>query len=136
MLKVLCGFFFFIIISPIFGQTLEEKMQQQSAQNKFNNQSNIATNDDEWEKMFNNLSHPLAITGGILTLGGAGLYVAGSEGKNNHNYQPKNGMQYAGIGVFVAGAVLFTIFSTERDEKTPKRKKNKAYNANDWEVSE
>ena len=134
MAKLLNTIIFLFIVSYSFGQTLEEKMQQQSVQNKFKEQSNLNTTDDAWDKTFNNLGHPLSIIGGVLTLGGAGLYVAGSEGKNNHNYQPNNGIQYAGIGVFVAGAVLFAIFSTERDFAPKRKKGKKKYDKSDWDA--
>jgi hypothetical protein len=99
--------------------------------------------DKKQHQAFNNISHPLSITGGILTLGGAALYVVGSEMNNDNsqpeihtnNYQPQNVTQYIGIGTFFAGAVLFTIFSTERNKNAPKRKKVKEkYNAYEWEV--
>lgn len=136
MSKTIIFIFLINIVSIAFGQTLEEKMQQQTLQNKFNEQSNTATNNDAWDKTFNNLNHPLSIVGGVLTLGGAGLYVAGSEGSNNHNYQPETTLQFIGIGTFVAGAVMFAIFSTER-EKGPKRKKGKRnYDASEWEAPE
>ena len=87
--------------------------------------------------LFKNLNHPLAITGGILILGGSATYIVGSEVQNNHNYQPRNTTQYVGIGAFVAGAVMFAIFSTERNENLPKRKKVKEkYNASEWEAPE
>lgn len=85
--------------------------------------------------MFNNINHPLAITGGILTVGGAVLYLFGAEKQNNGNYQPQTTPQYIGIAAFAAGAVLFAIFSTERSEAVPKRKKTKEYKSEDWEVT-
>ena len=137
MLKISFSLAFLLLTILSYGQrSLEDKMQQQSAQNKFNEQSNTATTDDEWDKTFNGLNHPLAIIGGILTIGGAGTYIAGSEGQNNHNYQPNNTTQYVGIGLFATGAILFTVFATEH-EKGPKRKKVKQkYNASDWEAPE
>ena len=84
--------------------------------------------------IFNNLSHPLAITGGFFVLGGAATYIVGSE-INNSKYSPKNTTQFIGIGVFAVGAVLFTVFSTERNENAPKRKKVKQkYKSNDWDI--
>lgn len=103
------------------------------------------TKQGEWDdKMFNNLNHPLAITGGALVLGGAATYIIasiindkpGPLGQTRNGYAPETPLHIVGIGVFVAGAVLFAIFSTERDVKAPKRKKNKNYNATDWEVPE
>lgn len=93
---------------------------------------------------FNNLSHPLSVTGGGLILTGAAFYIIGSESKERQpitdtfleNYSPSNAMQFIGIGTFVAGAVLFTIFSTDRSVKSPKREKDKKYNPADWEVFE
>lgn len=132
MYKIVISSILLFLSAQSFGQTLEDKMQQQSIHNKFNEQSHAATIDDEWNKTFSGLNHPLAITGGILTLGGARTYVAGSEGQNNHNYQPQTTLQYIGIGAFAAGAVLFAIFSTERDKNLPKRKKAKQkYNASE-----
>ncbi|PCI99436.1 MAG: hypothetical protein COB15_04435 [Flavobacteriales bacterium] len=103
--------------------------------------------DENGYGLFNTLGHPLSITGGLLTLGGAAVYVVGSEMNNNNdnnccqsggqpnNYQPQNTTQYIGIGAFVTGAVLFAIFSTERDQNAPKRKKKKQkYSASDWEA--
>lgn len=95
-------------------------------------------------KTFNNLNHPLSITGGVLTFVGAGLYVVGSETLNKKpitdrfldNYSPQTNLQYIGIGVFATGAVLFTIFSTDRSVKAPKRKKNEKYEVSDWEIVE
>jgi uncharacterized membrane protein len=84
--------------------------------------------------MFNNLNHPLAITGGLFVLGGAATYVVGSE-LDHSKYSPNNTTQFVGIGVFAVGAVLFTVFSTERDVNKPKRQKvKKKYNASDWEA--
>lgn len=98
--------------------------------------------DDKGYKVFNNIKHPLSITGGALTLSGAVLYIIGSErlGKQSlddsflESYSPQTPLQYIGIGVFATGAILFTIFSTERDVNVPKRKKKRSYNAADWEV--
>ena len=97
--------------------------------------------DDKEHKIFNNINHPLSIFGGALTLSGAALYIIGSErlGKQPidapyiESYSPQSPMQFIGIGAFLAGATLFVIFSTER-EKGPKRKKNKTYNASEWEA--
>tara|TARA_B100000809_G_C15052814_1_gene499546 strand:- start:156 stop:545 length:390 start_codon:yes stop_codon:yes gene_type:complete len=84
--------------------------------------------------LFQNLSHPLAITGGIIVLGGAATYIIGSE-TNNSNYQPVTTTQYVGISLFAAGAVLFTVFSAEWNESVVKRKKSKKkYDASDWET--
>ena len=84
--------------------------------------------------LFQNLSHPIAITGGLFVLGGAATYIIGSE-TNNSNYQPETTTQYVGIGLFAAGSVLFTVFSAERNENAPKRKKTKkSYDASDWEA--
>jgi hypothetical protein len=100
------------------------------------------TKQGEWDdKMFNNLNHPLSITGGAFILGGAATYITASLindkdaplGQTRNGYAPETTLHFVGIGVFVAGAVLFTIFSTEREVKTPKRKKNKTYNASEWE---
>jgi hypothetical protein len=96
------------------------------------------------DKMFNNITHLLAITGGAFILGGAGTYIVASIingkdapiGQASNGYSPETTLHFVGIGMFAAGAVLFTIFSTERDVKAPKRKKNKTYNATDWEVPE
>lgn len=137
MFKVfIISFFFCCICHKSYGQdqTFDNKIESQGIQDKFNNQSNTSTIDDEWDKTFKGLSHPLAITGGILTLGGVGLYVAGSEAQNNHNYQPQNKTQYLGIGAFATGAILFAIFSTERDENMPKRGKERKYNSSEWEI--
>lgn len=84
--------------------------------------------------MFNNINHPLAITGGGLVLGGAVTYIVGSYSNHGTDYSPSNNTQYIGMGVFAAGAVLFTIFSTERGPKQPTRKKQKSYNKSDWEI--
>jgi hypothetical protein len=97
------------------------------------------TNDDlkaNWETdIFNDVTHPLAITGGILAVGGEVVYIAGSlrEGGNN-GWAPTSNLHYIGIGAFFTGVVLFAIFSTER-EKGPKHKKVKQkYNTDDWEA--
>jgi len=66
--------------------------------------------------MFNNLKHPSAITGSLLVLGGATTNIVGSE-INNNNYQPTNTTKHVGIGMFTARAILFTVFSRERNEK-------------------
>jgi len=71
--------------------------------------------------LFQNLSHPLAITGCLFVLGGAATYVVGSE-LDHSKYSPDNTTQFVGIGLFAAGAVLFTVFSAERNENAPKRK--------------
>ena len=98
--------------------------------------------DDNWDRMFNNLGHPMAITGSALVLGGAGTYIAASImndkdaplGQSRNGYGPTTTLHFVGIGIFVAGAVLFAIFSTERNGKSAKRKKNKTYNAADWQI--
>lgn len=95
-------------------------------------------------KTFNNIDHPLSIIGGGLTIGGAITYVIASEinaGKqplenNIHYYSPQTRLQYVGIGVFVTGAILFTIFSTEREKGGKRKKVKQKYNASDWEVQE
>lgn len=84
--------------------------------------------------MFNTINHPLAITGGILTIGGAILYIAASSNETT-NYQPTTNAHYIGIAAFATGAVLFAIFSTERSEDVPKSKKTKEYKPEDWEVA-
>ena len=110
-----------------------------------NNQPTINKDISNKERQtFNNLSHPLSITGGGLILTGAAFYIIGSETKAKkpitdsflENYSPSNTMQFIGIGTFVAGAALFTIFSTDRSIKSPKREKEKKYNPNDWEIVE
>jgi hypothetical protein len=84
--------------------------------------------------LFQNLSHPLAITGCLFVLGGAATYIIGSE-INNSRYSPENTTQFIGVGLFAAGAVLFTVFSKERNEKGDRKKKGKkSYNASDWET--
>ncbi len=98
--------------------------------------------DDKGHKAFNNIDHPLSITGGGLTVLGEVLYVIASErlGKQPiddpflKSYSPQTSLHYIGIGVFATGAILFAIFSTERDVNVPKRKKKKSYNAADWEI--
>jgi len=70
------------------------------------------------------------------------LYIVGSESIAKkpitdpflENYSPQNTAQYIGIGVFVAGAVLFTIFSTDRKVNVSKRKTKKIYDASEWEI--
>ncbi len=126
MLKSLVIFFFILSSFCAFGQI--QPIPKAEETHKVN--TNLK-GDGEYS-MFKNLKHPLAITGGVFVLGGAATYVAGSQ---HNNYQPENTAQFIGIGVFVAGAVLFTIFSTERNKNTPKRKKiKKKYNASDWQA--
>ncbi|OFY90848.1 MAG: hypothetical protein A3K10_16270 [Bacteroidetes bacterium RIFCSPLOWO2_12_FULL_31_6] len=88
---------------------------------------------DDFE-MFNNIDHPLAITGDILTLGGSIIYIAASLNETT-NYQPTTNSHYIGIAAFATGVVLFAIFSTERSEAVPKSKKTKEYKPEDWEVA-
>ena len=84
--------------------------------------------------LFQNLSHSLAITGGLFVLGGAATYIVGSE-LDHSNYSPDNTTQFIGVGLFTAGAVLFTVFFKERNEKGHRKKKGKkSYNASDWET--
>lgn len=123
----------------VSSQTIPEdfKPHENSVQPKIN--KHITQREGQ---AFNNLSHPLSITGGGLILTGAAFYIIGSESKAKkpitdaflENYSPSNTMQYIGIGTFVAGAALFTIFSTDRSLKSPKRIKDKKYNPKDWEV--
>jgi hypothetical protein len=133
MNKILLGFTAILLSTFSIAQdnSFDNQIEQHGNNNQMANQTNTEIGGDEWNQTFNNLNHPLAITGGILTLAGAGTYIAGSK---NSNYQPRNNTQYVGIGLFAAGAALFVIFSTERDENTPKRKKKKNYNSGDWEV--
>jgi hypothetical protein len=128
----------FFLVFSVNGQTIPKDFKPQE-----NNQHSINKDISKRDgKAFNNLSHPLSITGGVLTFVGAGLYVLGSETKERepigghsvNNYSLEAPLQYIGIGAFAAGAVLFAIFSTDRGVKAPKRKEKQKYNASEWEV--
>ncbi len=129
------------IVFTIRAQTIPNDFRLQKSQKQPVVNKDISKKESQ---SFNNLSHPLSITGGALTLLGAGLYVVGSETLDKkpitdgflENYSPQVPLQYIGIGVFATGAVLFAIFSTDRSVKTTKRKKGKSYNASEWELSE
>ena len=135
--------FIFLISLSLFlslnAQTIPKDFKPQETKNEHTINKDISKKDGQ---AFNNLNHPLSITGGGLILTGAVLYIVGSESKNNEpitnhfseNYSPDNTLQYIGIGAFAAGAVLFTIFSTDRKVNAPKRKTKKSYDASEWEV--
>lgn len=123
MKKILIPFLLLIFIIPDF--------KAQVVDNPYNNNRQLKGTED-YDDLFNNIDHPLAITGGILTLGGAITYIAGSS---QTKFQPSTTTQFIGIGIFAAGATLFTIFSTERPEKV-KRKKKKEVNPSDWQIIE
>jgi hypothetical protein len=123
-------FLFIVIISFCIKSNAQVETIPKDYKTQKINENLDGTADGE---MFNNINHPLAILGGILTFGGAGLYVVGAERKDIPNYSPKSTMQFVGIGTFLAGATLFAIFSTER-ERDIKRKKDKTYKAEEWEV--
>lgn len=102
--------------------------------------------DENGNGMFNNIDHPLSITGVVLTVGGAVLYYAAAlkiEGLNKsltatdlpvNGFRPTTTLHHIGIGAFFTGAVLFAIFSTERDKGSKRKKVKKKYSAADWEV--
>jgi hypothetical protein len=121
------------------AQTIPKDFKPQENKDQHTINKDISKRDGQ---SFNNLSHPLSITGGGLILTGAALYIIGAESKKNEpitnrfseNYSPDNTLQYIGLGAFAAGAVLFTIFSTDRKAKAPKRKTKKSYDASEWEV--
>jgi len=120
-------------------QTIPKDFKPQENKNKHTINKDISERDGQ---SFNNLSHPLSITGGGLILTGAALYIVGAETKSkepitnnfSENYSPENMLQYIGIGFFAAGAVFFIIFSTDRKVKVSKRKKKKKYDASEWEI--
>jgi hypothetical protein len=129
------------IVFGLNAQTIPNDFKPQ----KTNNQPTINKDLSKKEgQSFNNLSHPLSITGVLLTIAGAGLYVVGSETLEKRpitdgfleNYSPQVPLQYIGMGAFVTGGVLFAIFSTDKSVKAPKRKKEKSYNASEWELKE
>jgi len=121
LLFIYCGLISNAQIQPIPNVEESQKINQ-----------NLKPNGDF--DLFQNLSHPLAITGCLFVLGGAATYVVGSE-LDHSKYSPDNTTQFVGIGLFAAGAVLFTVFSAERNENAPKRKKTKkSYDASDWEA--
>lgn len=124
-------FILILIVNSFLGfsqiQAIPKTQENQKVNTNLKATSNTAT--------FNNLKHPLSIIGDLLVLGGAGTYVVGSE-INNSRYSPENKTQYIGIAAFATGAVLFTIFSTERNNNAPKRKKTKkVYQPSDWEIA-
>ena len=131
--------FLFSCALSLAAQTVPKdfKPQETKEQNVIN--KDIPKQDGE---AFNNLSHPLSIAGGGLILSGALLYIAGSESIAKkpitdpflENYSPQNTLQYIGIGVFVAGAALFTIFSTDRKVNVSKQKTKKIYDPLEWEI--
>jgi hypothetical protein len=121
LLFIYCGLISNAQIQPIPNVEESQKINQ-----------NLKPNGDF--DLFQNLSHPLAITGCLFVLGGAATYIIGSE-INNSRYSPENTTQFIGVGLFAAGAVLFTVFSKERNEKGDRKKKGKkSYNASDWET--
>ncbi|MFB0924720.1 MAG: hypothetical protein QMB65_05495 [Vicingaceae bacterium] len=108
LLFIYCGLISNAQIQPIPNVEESQKINQ-----------NLKPNGDF--DLFQNLSHPLAITGCLFVLGGAATYVVGSE-LDHSKYSPDNTTQFVGIGLFAAGAVFFTDFSAERNENAPKRK--------------
>jgi len=139
MVKWLIFFLFISVVFRLNGQTIPKDFKPQQTANPNTINKDISKRESQ---AFNNLNHPLSITGGALTLVGAALYIVGSETINDkeivgaEHYSPQTNLQYIGIGVFAAGAVLFTIFSTERKVNVSKRKQRKKYEASDWEIVE
>ena len=68
---------FFTLVPFSFGQEkdLETQMQKQTIRNTFEKNGSNYIGDDKWDQTFNNISHPLAITGGAFVIGGAITYV-------------------------------------------------------------
>ncbi len=141
MFKILITLIF--LVSFVYSNAQVESIPNDFKPPKSDDNKRPGGLNDKGYKAFNNINHPLSITGGALTIAGAALYVVGSErlGKQPiddpfiESYSPQTPLQYIGIGVFATGAVLFAIFSTERDVPAPKRKRNKNYNATDWEIA-
>ena len=139
MFKWITFLLFLIVGFSINAQSIPKDFKPQETTNQHTINKNITHQEGQ---AFNDLGHPLSITGGGLILTGAAFYIIGSESIAKkpitdsflENYSPQNTMQYVGIGAFAAGAVLFTIFSTDRKVKTPKRKTKKKYDASEWEI--
>lgn len=139
MLKWVVFLLIFSCFLSFEAQTIPKDFKPEAAKNQPVINKHITQRDG---KAFNNLNHPLSITGGGLILTGAALYIIGSESKEKkpitdsflENYTPENSLQYIGIGTFAAGAVLFTLFSTDSSTKMPKRKTPKKYDASEWEI--
>lgn len=139
MFKWVVFLFLFSCALSFTAQTVPKDFKPQETKGQHVINKDISKRDGQ---AFNNLSHPLSITGGGLILSGTLLYIAGSESIAKkpitdaflENYSPQNTLQYIGIGVFVAGAALFTIFSTDREVNVSKRKTKKIYDASEWEI--
>jgi len=138
MIKCLTLLFVLVASLSISAQTIPKDFKTKETKSQPAINKHITQKEGQ---TFNNLNHPLSITGGGLILTGTALYIIGSESKEKQpitdsfleNYSPDNTLQFIGIGAFAAGAVLFTIFSI-RSTKAPKRKKARNYDAAEWEL--
>lgn len=140
MLKVAFTIISFFTFFNLSAQTIPNDFTVPEKSNENHIVTDLAKGEGE---LFNNLNHPLSITGGALILAGTTSYIIGSESLKKEpidapfleNYSPQTNAQYIGASAFLVGAILFTIFSTERSVNIPKNKKQKKYNASDWDVA-
>lgn len=126
------------IIVPILFVFLVVSAKAQTNISNIPNKA-ISGNDDEFETLLGKSKsaefNTQLIYPGVVCLAGAGLFVFGSESKNNGNYGLTNGYQIAGASIFVVGAVIYAIIATppKEDRLENRKKRVKSVNPSDWE---